>query len=197
MSDSITDIKNYRPIAVLTSLLLMFERLVYKHFKHLFQNQLCSELHCICIVRSTITRLLTCCDKLYYELEAKKKPVSIFLDIANAFDTINFRIMIHKFSQFGFDEKFLVFLKLYLLGGQKRVVISNLTSNYSNVSSEGTQCLVFAVFLFSVYIYDLPEVFLNENFLFADDKKLVDSKPINQFYKMIMIVLSRGVKKTI
>ena len=86
--------------------------------------------------------------------------------------------MIHKFSQFRFDEKFLVFLKLYLLGGQQRVVIANLTSSYSNVSSKGPQGIIFSVFLFSVYINDLPEVFLNESFLFADDKKIVGSETL-------------------
>ena len=50
------------------------------------------------------------------------------------------------------------------LGRQQPVVISDYTSIYVNVTSGGSQGSVFAIFLFSVFINELPEVLLNESF---------------------------------
>ena len=106
-------------------------------------------------------------------MDAKKRPISVSLDKSTAFDTINLKIIIHKLSQYRSDGKFPLFSKSYNLDRQQQLVISHFTSNFVNVTSGGPQGSVFAGLLFSVYIKDLTEVFLNECFLFADDTKVV------------------------
>ena len=65
-----------------------------------------------------------------------------------------------------------------------------------NLTSCEPQGSIFAVFLVSAYLNDSPEVFFDES-LFDDGAKLLAQKLVNQFYKMILIVLSRGVIKLI
>ena len=71
-SSSKLDIKNYRPIATLSSLSLLFERMVYKQFSIFLQKKLCVEQHGCRKNHSTITQLLLYCNRLYELLKAKK-----------------------------------------------------------------------------------------------------------------------------
>ena len=46
-------------------------------------------------------------------------------------------------------------------------------STFAKNSSGGPQRSIFAVFLFSVYISDLPDQLINKTFLYADDTKII------------------------
>ena len=174
-SGSKLDIKNYRPIATLSSLSLLFERMVYKQFSIFLQQKLCVEQHGFRKNRSTITQLLVYCNRLYELLEANKMPMTVYLDIAKAFDTINYNIILVKLCRMGFDSAFLRFFASYLTDRQQRVVISCGKSDFRPITSGGPQGSIFTMFLFSVYINDLPEIIVNECFLYADDTKIVST----------------------
>ena len=94
-------------------------------------------------------------------------------DIAKAFDTINFNIVIQKLARFGYDERFLKFFASYLVNRQQRVKIADRYSTFSKISSWGPQRSIFAVFLFSVYINDLPDQLINKTFVYANDTKII------------------------
>ena len=79
----------------------------------------------------------------------------------------------------GFDSAFLRFFASYLTDRQQRVVISCGNSDFRPISSGEPQGSIFTVFLFSVYINDVPEIIINECYLYADDTKIfstVDNK---------------------
>ena len=105
-SGSKLDIKNYRPIAMLSSLSLLFERMVYKQFSIFLQQKRCVEQHGFRHNHSTITQLLLYCNRLFELLEANKMPMTVYLDIAKAFDTINYIIILLKLCRMGFDSAF-------------------------------------------------------------------------------------------
>ena len=102
-------------------------------------------------------------------------PMTVYLDIAKAFDTINYKIILVKLCRMGFDSAFLRFFGSYLTDRQQRFVISCGKSDFRPITSGGPQGSIFAVFLFSVYINDLPEIIVNECFLYADDTKIVST----------------------
>ena len=114
---------------------------------------------------STITQLLLYCNRLYELLEANK--------IAS--DTINYKIILLKICRMRFDSVFLRFFASYLTDRQQRVVISCGKSDFRPITSGGPQGSIFTVFLFSVYINDLPEIIVNECYLYADDTKIVST----------------------
>ena len=172
-SGSKLDIKNYRPIAMLSSLSLLFERVEYKQFSIFLQQKLCLEQHGFRKNHSTITQLLLYCNRLYELHEAKEMPMTVYLDIAKAFDTINYNIILLKLCRMGFDTAFLRFFASYFTDRQQRVVISCGKSDFRPITSGGPQGSNFTVLLFSVYINDLPEIIVNDCYLYADDKKIV------------------------
>ena len=108
-SGSKLDIRNYRPIAMLCSLSLLFERMVYKQFSIFLQQKLCVEQHGFRKNHSTIAQLLLYCNRLYELLEANKMPMIVYLDISKALDTINYNIILLKLCRMGFDSAFLRF----------------------------------------------------------------------------------------
>ena len=73
----------------------------------------------------------------------------------------------------GFDSAFLRFFASYLTDRQQRVVISCGKSDFRPITSGGPQGSIFTLFLFSVYINYLPEIIVNECYLYADDTKIV------------------------
>ena len=75
----------------------------------------------------------------------------------------------------GFDSAFLRFFASYLIDRQQKVVISCRNLNFRAITSGGPQGSIFTVFLFSVYIDDLPEKFVNECYLYAQDTKIVST----------------------
>ena len=155
---------------MLSSLSLLFERMVYKQFS---QQKLCVEQPGFRKNHSTITQLLLYCNRLYELFEPNKMPMTVYLDIAKAFDTIKYNIILLKLCRMGFDSAFLRFFASYLTDRQQRVVISCRKSDFRSITSGGPQGSIFTVFLFSVYINDLTEIIVNECYLYADDKKIV------------------------
>ena len=196
-SGSKLDIKNYRPIAMLSSLSLLFERMVCKQFPTFLQQKLCVEQHGFRKNHSTITQLLLYCNRLYELLEANKMPMTVYLDIAKAFDTINYNIIFLKLCRMGFDSAFLRFFASNLTDRQQRVVISCAKSDFRPITSGGPQGSMFTVFLFSVYINDLPEpeIIVNECYLYADDTKIVSTVDNRIQLKRILKMLLFGARR--
>ena len=160
---------------MLSSLSLLFERMVYKQFSIFLQQKLCVEQHGFRKNHSTITQLLLYCNRLYELLEANKMPMTVYIDIAKAFDTINCNIILLKLCRMRFDSAFLRYFASFLTDRQQRVVISCGKSDFRPITSGGPQGSIFTVFLFSVYINDLPEIIVNECYLYADDTKIVST----------------------
>ena len=158
---------------MLCAISMVFERIVYKQIKKTFESKLCTAQHGFRQKHSTVTRLLLYCDNLYQALDKNSSPITVYLDIAEAFDKIDFYIVLQKLARFGFDEKFLKFFASYLVDRQQRVKFAHSYSTFSKISSGGPQGLIFAVFLFSMYINDLPDQLNNKTFLYADDTKII------------------------
>ena len=142
---------------MLCTISIVFERIVHKQIKKTFERKLCTAQNGFRQKHPAVTQLLIYCDNLYQPLDEISFPITVYLDIAKAFDTIIFNIVLQKLARFGFDEKFLKFFASYLDDRQQRVKIAEIYSNFSKILSGGPQGTIFAVFLFSVYINDLPD----------------------------------------
>ena len=101
--------------------------------------------------------------------------LTLYLDIANAFDTINHNAILLKLMHFGFDNQFVKFSADYLSNRTQCVFVKDEYSseNCYELWSTGS---VFAVFMFAVYIDDLPSLMENSTYLFADDTKIIVSQ---------------------
>ena len=165
------DIKYYRPVSMLCALSFIFENFLYRKFRDLLLKNLDNRQHGFRPKLSTITQMLQYCGKLFLCLNAKKSALSIYLHIAKAFDTINHNAILLKFMLFGFISEFLKFFAYYLLNRTQCVYFKDEYSLEFTVTSGGPQGSVFAVFMFAVYINDLPSLMENSTYIFTDGTK--------------------------
>ena len=67
--------------------------------------------------------LINVCDKVYKYIDDNKIVIMIYLDMSNAFPSINHNILIEKLQKAGFKNKDLKLLKSYIIGTTHRTQI--------------------------------------------------------------------------
>ena len=97
---------------MLCALSLIFEKLLYREFRDRLLKILDKRQHGFRPKQSTITQMLEYCGKFFRCLNAKECALSIYLDIAEAIDTINHNAILLKLMHIGFDNQFFYFLQI-------------------------------------------------------------------------------------
>ena len=125
---------------------------------------------------STVTLLLHLSDLIFKSLDKGLATAMILLDFSKAFDTLDYALLCAKLSYYGFDTTAIKFFESYLSNRYQKVVIDNMSSNFSHVTSGVPQGSVLGPLLFLIYISDLHECVKNVNIhSFADDTQLLFS----------------------
>ena len=109
----------------------------------------------------------------------KKLPVlSIFIDFAKAFDTVNHKILINKMYHYGIRGPILSWFKDYLTDRYQVTVFNGEKSPTSTVNIGVPQGSVLGPILFLIYINDISDIFSEaKSILFADDMTLYLTDP--------------------
>ena len=107
---------NYRPISLLPSISKVFEKVVYKQLYSYFQSQklLYKSQYGFREDHSTELASLELCDRIFRYLDEGKLPITIFLDLSKAFDTLDHDILLHKLKYYGIKNKEHAWFKSYL-----------------------------------------------------------------------------------
>ena len=176
-----SNIEDYRPISLISSISKVFERIIYNRIEHhlnmnnvLGTNQFGfrrghSTSHAVTKVISQI-----CAHK------AKGKKVGLtLLDLSKAFDTIDHSILLQKLEHYGVSTKTRTLLSSYLKNRKQFVDVGGFRSCILSLSDCGVpQGSILGPLLFLVYINDLNSLFKNtknggEIITFADDTGLI------------------------
>ena len=169
---------NYRPIALTSHIIKLFEKILRKHIvKHINDNNLFNKnQHGFRAGRSCLSQLLEHFDTLINMLDEGFNADVIYLDFAKAFDKLDFQIVLQKTKNMGIDGKLLKWIESFLTNRIQYVIVNGVTSDPKPVISGVPQGSVIGPLLFLILISDIDEEVLHSIVKsFADDTRATKS----------------------
>jgi len=165
-------ITNYRPISTSSVLSKIMEKVFLKKLNvFLLQNNiLCKEQFGFRAGHSTDLAILAYIQDIINDIDLGYKKISIVLDIAKAFDTIDHNILYQKLDRYGIRNKPLNWIKSFISHRHQKVSIKGSLSNSKKLNYGVPQGSILGPTLFLLYINDIVRSteILTFN-LYADD----------------------------
>ena len=180
--DETTAMDNYRPISLLPAISKVFEKAAHIQLSNYFtQNKLFyhsqygfREDH------STELAALELVDRIHLDLDKRKYPIAIYMELSKAFDTLDHNILLNKLKYYGVKNTELSWFQSYLTERSQYVEINGITSNVLTISTGVPQGSILGPLLFLIYMNDIPEVSTFFKYiLYADDTSLLNSLSIS------------------
>ena len=123
---------------------------------------------------STELAALELVDRLFKHLDDGKIPVSVFLDLSKAFDTLNHAILIDKLKYYGLNETSLNWFRSYLHDRQQYTEYNGTCSDVINLTTGVPQGSILGPLVFIIYMNDIHVATSNfKAILYADDTNLL------------------------
>ena len=173
---STVELSNYQPISVLPFFSRLFEKLVYfRLYKYLDHNGLIyrhqsgfRSLH------SVASCLLSNTNEWYQNIDNNKLTGLGFIDLKNAFDTVDTKLLLEKLARYGIRNVEQRWFPSYLTSRRQFCRVNGKLSSMDNISCGIPECL--GPLLFLLFINDMPysltKVKVN---VYADDTSLTYS----------------------
>ena len=169
---------NYRPISLLPAISKVFEKIAFiQVYDYLEKNNLLySSQYGFRALHSTELAALEMTDIISKTMDSGKIPISIFLDLSKAFDTLDHTILLKKMQHYGFQGVALAWFKSYLSGRMQFVNFDGIQSSLLSLDTGVPQGSILGPLLFIIYMNDINVA--SKKFtaiLYADDSNLVSS----------------------
>ena len=199
-SGTVTELGNYRPIAVISPFSKVLERLVYQQLVSFLEKQ-CLLFNFQFGFRkgySAKYAILETLENLKSAIDDGKITCAVFLDFSKAFDTINHQILLDKLYKYGIQGLPHAWFSSYITNRKQFVKVSNTESSLKTITCGVPQGSTLGPLLFLLYINDLPEFSSPKKLIFrifADDTNIFySSKDPEQLQRVINEELGNVLK---
>ncbi|MCG8113032.1 MAG: reverse transcriptase domain-containing protein [Candidatus Thiodiazotropha taylori] len=169
-----SDVTNYRPISLLSTIGKVLEKIIHKHVFNFFRDH-----HIITAMQSgfipgdsTVNQLVVIYNTFCKALDEGKEVRAIFCDISKAFDRVWHKGLIFKLERAGITGSLLQWFTNYLDNRKQRVVLPGASSEWTSIKAGVPQGSILGPLLFLLYINDIVEDINSSIRLFADDTSL-------------------------
>ena len=168
-----SQVKNYRPITILSCIPKVFESHVCDYLSASLKGCFINNQFGFLSGRSTELNILTFADFILESMEEGYQVHAIYTDFTKAFDRVSHNILISKLQTLGIQGNLLEWLSSYLTGRTQTVRVQGFLSKEIKVPSGVPQGSHLGPLLFNIYVNDIATCFVFSLFLmFADDLKL-------------------------
>lgn len=172
----------YRPISILPFLSKVLERLVHNQLNSfLTRNDLLNSFQSgFRPGHSTVTALVKITDDIRLGMENGQLTVLTLLDFSNAFNTVDFDILLAVLRSNNISPMVINWFHSYLYGRRQRVRLEESFSSWCNTSAGVPQGGVLSPLLFSIFINSISQNISSSYHLYADDLQLYRHAPLDQ-----------------
>ena len=169
---------NDRPISLLPAISKIFEKTVFLQVYHYFQNNnlFYKSQYGFRTDHSTELASLEFTDIIYQNLDRGKIPISVFLDLSKAFDTLDHAILLNKLKYCGIKGSALVWFKSYLSNRCQFVDFDGTLSYVLPQTTGVPHGSILGPLLFIIYMNDIYVA--SDKFravLYADDSNMIST----------------------
>ena len=162
------DPKSYRPIALLSTMYKLLERLLYNRIGNKILESVPIEQAGFRPERSCTDQIMALTTHIEAGFQDKMKTAAVFVDLSAAYDTVWRHGLLCKLYHAVPCKQTLQLIDNMLTGRAFRVILGNKISSTRMVNEGLPQGSVLAPLLFNLYISDMPET-RSRKFGYADD----------------------------
>ena len=126
-------------IIIAQSISKVFERIIFNQIHNYFHvNDLYFCRQCgFRKEHSTELAMLELIDKITQHLDKGTTSINVYLDLSEAFDTLDYHILLHKLKYYGIEGTALRLFESYLNERQQYVDLDGTNSNYTELGARG------------------------------------------------------------